>query len=131
MVIVDLYPFEETLENKGSEDEVIEKIDIGGVSLIRATAKNFSNTVIVANKNLYPQLLKHLTEQQGNTSLETRKYYAEQAFANTSHYDTVIHNFLQAKKLRIEVWRKSTSNSNIYWKFRNAFQKTSRQRIIV
>ena len=98
LVIVDLYPFEETLENKGSEDEVIEKIDIGGVSLIRATAKNFSNTVIVANKNLYPQLLKHLTEQEGNTSLETRKYYAEQAFATTSHYDTAIHNFFAGKK---------------------------------
>ncbi len=98
MVIVDLYPFEETLNSDASEDEIIEKIDIGGVSLIRATAKNFRDTVIVANKNLYPQLLKHLTENAGNTSLETRKYYAEQAFATTSHYDKAIHNFFEGKK---------------------------------
>lgn len=98
LIIVDLYPFEETVKNNGLEKEIIEKIDIGGVTLIRAAAKNFNDTLIVSNKNLYPLLLDHLTEQEGYTSLETRKYYAEQAFFTTTNYDKAIYNYFNGKK---------------------------------
>jgi len=93
LVIVDLYPFEETLKNGGTADEIVEKIDIGGVSLIRAAAKNFKDTVIVANKELYKNLLEILNLQDGKTSPENRKYFAKQAFTTTSQYDTAIHNY--------------------------------------
>jgi phosphoribosylaminoimidazolecarboxamide formyltransferase/IMP cyclohydrolase len=98
LIIVDLYPFEETVKNNGLEKEIIEKIDIGGVTLIRAAAKNYNDTLIVSNKNLYPLLLDQLTEQEGFTSLETRKYFAEQAFYTTSNYDKAIHNYFSGKK---------------------------------
>ncbi len=98
LVIVDLYPFEETLKNNVPEKEVIEKIDVGGVSLIRAAAKNYYDTLIVSNKNLYPLLLNHLSEQGGYTTLETRKYYAEQAFFTTTNYDKAIYNFFAGKR---------------------------------
>ncbi|MFM9943861.1 MAG: bifunctional phosphoribosylaminoimidazolecarboxamide formyltransferase/IMP cyclohydrolase [Bacteroidia bacterium] len=98
LIIVDLYPFEETVKNNGLEKEVIEKIDVGGVTLIRAAAKNYNDTVIVSNKNLYPLLIDHLTEQEGFTTLETRKYYAEKAFATTAHYDKAINDYFAGKK---------------------------------
>lgn len=98
LIIVDLYPFEETLKNNGSEEEIIEKIDIGGVSLIRAAAKNYNDTLIVANKNLYPKLLEQLSNNEGKTSIDTRKFFAEQAFFTTSNYDTAIYNYFAGKK---------------------------------
>lgn len=98
LIIVDLYPFEETVKNNGLESEIIEKIDIGGVTLIRAAAKNFEDTLIVSNKNLYPLLHDHLLEQDGYTSRETRKFYAEQAFFTTTNYDKAIYNFFAGKK---------------------------------
>jgi phosphoribosylaminoimidazolecarboxamide formyltransferase/IMP cyclohydrolase len=93
LVIVDLYPFLETLASGADEPSVIEKIDIGGISLIRSAAKNFQDVVIVASKNQYPALNKLLSEQGANSTLEDRKWFAKEAFAVSSGYDTAIFNF--------------------------------------
>lgn len=93
LIIVDLYPFEETLKGGGTEEEIIEKIDIGGVSLIRAAAKNFNDALIIADKDDYSDLLDLLNTQNGGTTLDQRKAYAGKAFHVTSHYDTLIHNY--------------------------------------
>jgi phosphoribosylaminoimidazolecarboxamide formyltransferase/IMP cyclohydrolase len=93
LVIVDLYPFRETLASGADEQSIIEKIDIGGISLIRAAAKNFQDVVIVASKNQYPALNRLLTDQGANSSLEDRKWFAKEAFAVSSGYDTAIFNF--------------------------------------
>ncbi len=93
LVIVDLYPFEETLRSGASSDEIIEKIDIGGISLIRAAAKNFADVLIVPSKQQYPQLLEILNGKNGKTSLEDRQHLAGDAFAVSSHYDTQIHAY--------------------------------------
>lgn len=93
LVIVDLYPFEETLANGGSEQEIIEKIDIGGISLIRAAAKNFKDVLTVATKQQYPALQALLGEQQGFSSLQDRKAFARTAFNVSSHYDSAIFNY--------------------------------------
>src|SRR4029079_13724654 len=87
LVIVDLYPFEKTVASGASEADIIEKIDIGGISLIRAGAKNFKDTVIVASVNEYSYLLEVITNQNGTTTLEQRKYLASRAFHVSSHYD--------------------------------------------
>lgn len=93
LVIVDLYPFEETVTSGASEQEIIEKIDIGGISLIRAAAKNFKDVVIVASKNQYSFLQKMLDDKNGATTLEDRKHLAREAFNVSSHYDTSIFNY--------------------------------------
>ncbi|WP_194776029.1 bifunctional phosphoribosylaminoimidazolecarboxamide formyltransferase/IMP cyclohydrolase [Pararhodonellum marinum] len=93
LVIVDLYPFEETVASGASEQEIIEKIDIGGISLIRAAAKNFKDVTIIASKSQYAELEDRLKKQDGATSLEDRKYFAAQAFQVSSHYDTHIFNY--------------------------------------
>ena len=93
LVVVDLYPFEETVQHTTDEAEIIEKIDIGGISLIRATAKNFKDTVIVSQKSQYTELTQFLTMHDGQTSLALRKNFAKQAFAVSSHYDTLIHHY--------------------------------------
>ncbi len=93
LVIVDLYPFEETVAGGGSEQEIIEKIDIGGISLIRAAAKNFKDVLVVSHKGQYDDLLKILTENNGSTDLEVRKSFARDAFNISSHYDTHIFNY--------------------------------------
>ncbi|MCS6823859.1 MAG: bifunctional phosphoribosylaminoimidazolecarboxamide formyltransferase/IMP cyclohydrolase [Cytophagaceae bacterium] len=93
LVIVDLYPFEETVNSGADEADVIEKIDIGGVSLIRAAAKNYNDVVIISNKNQYPLLEKIISEQQCTTSLNERRLFAAHAFDATSHYDTAIFNY--------------------------------------
>jgi phosphoribosylaminoimidazolecarboxamide formyltransferase/IMP cyclohydrolase len=90
---VDLYPFEETLQSGASEEEIIEKIDIGGISLIRAAAKNYNDVVIIASKDDYATLGTILNENQGSTSLSHRKSFARQAFNVSSHYDTAIFNY--------------------------------------
>ncbi len=94
LVIVDLYPFEETVASGASEQEIIEKIDIGGISLIRAAAKNFNDVVILSSKDQYTELLEILEKQNGETTLEDRKNFAAQAFNTSSHYDTQIFNYL-------------------------------------
>ncbi len=92
LVIVDLYPFEETVAGGGSESAIIEKIDIGGISLIRAAAKNFKDVLIVASRNQYPDLLKLLETKKASSDLDDRKRFAAMAFDVTSHYDTAIFN---------------------------------------
>jgi len=93
LVIVDLYPFEQTVASGASADDIIEKIDIGGISLIRAGAKNFKDVVIIPSKAEYKPLLDLLNEKGGETDIEDRKHFAERAFATSSHYDTAIHNW--------------------------------------
>lgn len=93
LVIVDLYPFEQTVASGASDADIIEKIDIGGISLIRAGAKNFNDVVIIPSKAEYPVLLQLLNKQGAKTGLEDRKMFAERAFGISSHYDTAIHNW--------------------------------------
>jgi len=93
LVIVDLYPFEETVAAGGSKTEIIEKIDIGGIALIRAAAKNFKDVLVVSHKSQYADLLKILSENNGYTDIETRKAFAREAFNISSHYDTHIFNY--------------------------------------
>jgi phosphoribosylaminoimidazolecarboxamide formyltransferase/IMP cyclohydrolase len=93
LVIVDLYPFEETVAKGGSEDDIIEKIDIGGISLIRAAAKNFADVLIVASRNQYPELLELLKSKNVSSELTDRKHFAALAFDVTSHYDSAIFSY--------------------------------------
>lgn len=93
LVIVDLYPFEETVKSTTDEKAIIEKIDIGGVSLIRAAGKNFKDVCIVASRNQYGQLLDLLNQNSGNTNLEERKRFAAAAFAECAHYDVAIAEY--------------------------------------
>lgn len=93
LVIVDLYPFEKTVASGASEADIIEKIDIGGISLIRAAAKNFKDTVIVASVDQYAEFLDLITQQNGTTTLENRKFFATKAFHVSSNYDTAIFNY--------------------------------------
>ena len=93
LVIVDLYPFADTVAKGGTEAEIIEKIDIGGISLIRAGAKNHADVAIVASKVQYPELLRILKEQDGKTSLAERKALAAAAFGVSAGYDSAIHHW--------------------------------------
>lgn len=93
LVIVDLYPFEKTVASGASEQDIIEKIDIGGISLIRAAAKNFRDVFCVASREEYGALLDLLQDQGGKTELETRKEFAAKAFNVSSHYDTAIFTY--------------------------------------
>lgn len=98
LVVVDLYPFEKTVRSGASEADIIEKIDIGGISLIRAAAKNFKDVVIIPSKNQYPILNKLLNENQGFTSIDDRKDLATAAFEVSSHYDSAIYNYFSPDK---------------------------------
>ena len=93
VVIVDLYPFEKTVTSGASEQEIIEKIDIGGISLIRAAAKNYKDVLCVSSMEDYGHFLKLLNEGSGETSLEDRKWFATKAFNISSHYDSAIFNY--------------------------------------
>jgi len=93
LVIVDLYPFEKTVASGADEADIIEKIDIGGISLIRAGAKNFKDTVIVASVEEYATFLNYYTEGNGTTTLAQRKFLATKAFHTSSHYDGAIFNY--------------------------------------
>jgi phosphoribosylaminoimidazolecarboxamide formyltransferase / IMP cyclohydrolase len=96
LVIVDLYPFEETVAAKAKDDEIIEKIDIGGISLIRAAAKNYNDVLIVSSREQYPSLQEILHAKNGETSLEERKHFAASAFDISSHYDASIYHYFQS-----------------------------------
>lgn len=98
LVIVDLYPFEQTVASGASDADIIEKIDIGGISLIRAGAKNFNDVVIVPSKAEYPVLLDILNRQGAETTLEERRMFATRAFGVSSHYDTAINTWFEGKK---------------------------------
>lgn len=95
LVIVDLYPFEQTVASGASEADIIEKIDIGGISLIRAGAKNFKDVVIVPSKAEYQPLLELLQKQGAQTEIEDRRWFATRAFGVSSHYDTAIHAYFE------------------------------------
>jgi len=96
IVIVDLYPFEKTVASGAPEQDIIEKIDIGGISLIRAAAKNFNDVVCISSMEQYGDLLNILTSQQGSTTLAQRKRFAAQSFQISSHYDSAIFNYFNA-----------------------------------
>lgn len=98
LVIVDLYPFEKTVASTDAEEEIIEKIDIGGISLIRAAAKNYTDVLVVPSADFYQPLMKMLEENQGYTSLEDRRYFAAQAFNISSHYDTQIFRYFNRRE---------------------------------
>ena len=112
LVIVDLYPFEETVKGGGSEEDIIEKIDIGGISLIRAAAKNFNDTIIVSTRNDYESLLELLQAKNGESDLEDRKKFAAKAFMTSSHYDTLIFNYFN-NEFKFEVFKKSELNAKV------------------
>ena len=97
LVIVDLYPFEQTVASTDDEAEIIEKIDIGGISLIRAGAKNFNDVVIVPSKQQYQPLLDIIRQQGAATTKEQRRMLATRAFGVSSHYDTAIHAWFEKK----------------------------------
>lgn len=100
LVIVDLYPFGDTVRSGASEQEIIEKIDIGGISLIRAAAKNYRDVLIVSSREQYDPLLKLLESGRGKTSLEERYSFALEAFNVSSHYDSEIFNYFDQGQLR-------------------------------
>jgi phosphoribosylaminoimidazolecarboxamide formyltransferase/IMP cyclohydrolase len=93
LVIVDLYPFEETVASGASEEDIIEKIDIGGISLIRGAAKNFNDVLIVSSRSQYDDVYEILKAKNCSTNLEDRRRYAMEGFAMSSHYDTAIHGY--------------------------------------
>jgi phosphoribosylaminoimidazolecarboxamide formyltransferase/IMP cyclohydrolase len=112
LVIVDLYPFEETLASGASEQDIIEKIDIGGISLIRAAAKNHKDVIIVSSKNDYTYLLEVLENNQGSSTLTERKEFAKRAFNTSSHYDTAIFNYFNREN-PLEVFKQSVQDSQV------------------
>ena len=120
LVIVDLYPFEKTVASGASEADIIEKIDIGGISLIRAAAKNFKDTVIVASVDHYSLLLDLITEQNGATTLEDRKLLATKAFHVSSHYDTAIFNYFNTDET---IYKESIANGQVLRYGENPHQK--------
>lgn len=111
LVIVDLYPFEETIANTNIEQEIVEKIDIGGISLIRAAAKNFKDVLVVPASSMYGELIELLDEKNGQTELDDRKYFAAQAFNVSSHYDSAIFNWINPGN--IKALKVSKENANI------------------
>lgn len=112
LVIVDLYPFEETVKAGKSEEDIIEKIDIGGISLIRAAAKNFNDTLIVSSKGEYEELLALLQSKKGETDLEDRKRFAARGFMLSSHYDTLIFEYFN-RDFNFEVFKKSELSGKV------------------
>ena len=98
LVIVDLYPFEQTVASGASQADIIEKIDIGGISLIRAGAKNFNDVVIIPSKAEYGMLLDIVKEQGAETTIEQRREFATRAFGVSSHYDTAINAWFASTK---------------------------------
>jgi phosphoribosylaminoimidazolecarboxamide formyltransferase/IMP cyclohydrolase len=120
LVIVDLYPFEKTVASGANEADIIEKIDIGGISLIRATAKNFKDTVIVASVNEYALLLDLISTQNGATTLEQRKVMASKAFHVSSNYDTAIFNYFNTDET---IFKVSIDNGQVLRYGENPHQK--------
>jgi phosphoribosylaminoimidazolecarboxamide formyltransferase/IMP cyclohydrolase len=106
LVIVDLYPFEDTVASTNDETAIIEKIDIGGIALIRAAAKNYKDVLIVPSQNQYADLLQLIKEKGGETDLEDRKRFAREAFQVSSHYDTAIHQYF-AQDAETDVFKQS------------------------
>lgn len=122
LVIVDLYPFEETVAKGGSEEEIVEKIDIGGISLIRGAAKNFNDVLIVSSRNQYSELLELLKKNNGATELADRKRFAAKAFDVTSHYDSAIFNYFNQEQ-QLPSFKASFQNGQVLRYGENPHQK--------
>ncbi|EHQ28371.1 bifunctional phosphoribosylaminoimidazolecarboxamide formyltransferase/IMP cyclohydrolase [Mucilaginibacter paludis] len=122
LVIVDLYPFEETVKSGAGHDDVIEKIDIGGISLIRAAAKNYKDVTIVASKDDYAELENILKTQNGETTIDQRRKFAKQAFNISSHYDTSIFNYFNQEDPQ-PVFKQSIQKSQVLRYGENPHQK--------
>jgi phosphoribosylaminoimidazolecarboxamide formyltransferase/IMP cyclohydrolase len=122
LVIVDLYPFEETVASGASEADIIEKIDIGGISLIRAAAKNFKDVTIVSSRNDYSQFLGLLNSNDGMTSLVERKLFATKAFDTSSHYDSAIFDYLNQES-DVNAFKVSAQNGRTLRYGENPHQK--------
>ena len=112
LVVVDLYPFEETVASGAPEQDIIEKIDIGGISLLRAAAKNFRDVLVVSSRDQYEAVTQLLTEKNGGTDLEDRRQYAAAAFAATAHYDTAISGYFAQQKAGAEAEEQKPSTEN-------------------
>ncbi len=112
LVIVDLYPFEETVAKTKDEQEIIEKIDIGGISLIRAAAKNYRDVLVVPSSEFYDDLIKLLEEKDGNTGLDDRQWFAAQAFNISSHYDTHIFKWMNRQD-NIKAFKESRREATV------------------
>ncbi|MCF6294897.1 MAG: bifunctional phosphoribosylaminoimidazolecarboxamide formyltransferase/IMP cyclohydrolase [Flavobacteriaceae bacterium] len=121
-VIVDLYPFEKTVASGASEQEIIEKIDIGGISLIRAAAKNFADVICVSSVEDYTEFLELITNNNGNISEEERKHFAAKAFNVSSHYDSAIFNYFN-KNHEIAALKISEINAKVLRYGENPHQK--------
>jgi len=111
LVIVDLYPFEETLAKTTRQQEIIEKIDIGGISLIRAAAKNYKDVLVVPSSEYYPDLMELLETKNGASDEEDRRWFAAQAFNVSSHYDTHIFNWMNPGN--IKAFKASQTKANV------------------
>jgi phosphoribosylaminoimidazolecarboxamide formyltransferase / IMP cyclohydrolase len=111
LVIVDLYPFEKTVSSVTDEEEIIEKIDIGGISLIRAAAKNYNHVLIVSEREQYAGFLSLLEQRNGTTSPDIRRHYAAEAFKTTSNYDTAIFRYFNRNE-GIDAFRESINTSH-------------------
>jgi phosphoribosylaminoimidazolecarboxamide formyltransferase / IMP cyclohydrolase len=111
LVIVDLYPFEATVAAGADEPTTIEKIDIGGISLIRAAAKNYNDVIIVASQDQYEPLLEMINASGATSSLEERRWFAKEAFAVSSHYDSAIFNYFDGKEE--SGFRQSANNAKV------------------
>lgn len=122
LVIVDLYPFEKTLEQTNVESDIIEKIDIGGISLIRAAAKNFKDVLIVPSVNQYAELISVLEENQGQSTLENRKRFAMQAFNVSSHYDAAIFSYFN-RDFKEDIFKSSIQQATVLRYGENPHQK--------
>lgn len=122
LVIVDLYPFEETVLSNADEDDIIEKIDIGGISLIRAAAKNFKDVVIVASKKDYSVLEDILKTQNGETTIDQRRVFAQKAFNISSHYDTSIFKYFNQEE-PLPVFKESIQTAQVLRYGENPHQK--------
>ncbi|MFS2188468.1 bifunctional phosphoribosylaminoimidazolecarboxamide formyltransferase/IMP cyclohydrolase [Mucilaginibacter sp. Mucisp84] len=122
LVIVDLYPFEETVQSGAGAEDVIEKIDIGGISLIRAAAKNFKDVVIVASKDDYADLENILKTQDGTTTIDQRRSFAQKAFNISSNYDTHIFNYFNEAE-PLPVFKQSIQTSQVLRYGENPHQK--------
>jgi len=122
LVIVDLYPFEETVKSGAGQDDVIEKIDIGGISLIRAAAKNFKDVVIIASKDDYSELKTLLKGQAGTTTFDQRRKFAAKAFNISSDYDTAIFDYFNQEE-GIPAFKQSIQQSQVLRYGENPHQK--------
>ncbi|MGL5016277.1 MAG: bifunctional phosphoribosylaminoimidazolecarboxamide formyltransferase/IMP cyclohydrolase [Bacteroidales bacterium] len=121
LVIVDLYPFEQTVASGAEESAIIEKIDIGGISLIRAAAKNFKDVTIIASQGQYAPLLEILQKEGAQTSLDERRWFSKEAFAVSSAYDSAIFNYFDGDNH--SSFRSAASNANVLRYGENPHQK--------